>query len=331
MKTPVKVSVIMLACNVGRYVETAIKGVLAQKTTYPIELILSEDCSTDNTLEICERYAALHPDTIRLIRHEQNLGLQKNFIDAHRHCTGEYIAICDGDDYWINRFKLQRMTDFMDAHPDFAICFHRVINYYEEDGSKSFSNGGQAVVTNITHLAQSNYITNSSSLFRRAYVQELPEWFALTPLCDYAMHMVNAQYGNIYYFKTPMAVYRKHKQGIWSVENIEKRQERSLYARELLLEYFKENEVVYNNLRRAFCYIAFVLVRHYREQGDEAKIKAVLERLLVHHPEMTLEEMEAFERKVAKQASQFSPSKALHAFISGMRGGLSKLFPLPRP
>lgn len=331
MKAPVKVSVIMLACNVGRYVETAIKGVLAQQTSFPIELILSEDCSTDNTLEICEQYANHYPDRVRLIRHEKNLGLQRNFMDAHSHCTGEYIAICDGDDYWCNKHKLQRMTDFMDAHPDFAICFHRVINYYEEDGSKSLSNGGQAVVTNITHLAQSNYITNSSSLFRRSYAQELPEWFARTPLCDYAMHMVNAQYGNIYYFKTPMAVYRKHKQGIWSVENMDKRQERSLYARELLLDFFKANEVVHKNLQQTYRNIAFVLVRYYRELGDEAKIKEVFERLLPHHSGMTFEEIAALEHQVAMRMSVKSPSQLLHATLSRARQLLSRFVPLPRP
>ena len=132
-----KVSVVMLAYNIGRYVETAIRGVLSQQTDYPVQLVIAEDCSTDDTRAICLRYKERYPDRITLLLHEQNMGLQRNFMDAHRHCTGEYIAICDGDDYWFDRRKLQRMTDFMDANPRYALCFHRVINFYEGDVSKS--------------------------------------------------------------------------------------------------------------------------------------------------------------------------------------------------
>ena len=111
---------------------------------------------------------------------------------------------------------LQRATDFLDTHSQFAICFHRVVNYYEEDGSKSLSNGHQRKITTISDLAESNYITNSSSVFRRCYYPEMPEWFAKFTSCDYALHLLNAQHGNIYYFGKPMAVYRKHSKGIWS-------------------------------------------------------------------------------------------------------------------
>ena len=197
MEKTVKVSVIMLAYNIENYIEIAIKGVLSQKTDYPVELIIGEDRSTDRTYEICKRYQEKYPELITVIRHEKNLGYQRNYMETYKHCRGEYVAVCDGDDYWFDRRKLQRATDFLDTHSQFAICFHRVVNYYEEDGSKSLSNGHQRKITTISDLAESNYITNSSSVFRRCYYPEMPEWFAKFTSCDYALHLLNAQHGRI--------------------------------------------------------------------------------------------------------------------------------------
>lgn len=195
MEKTMKVSVIMLAYNIENYIEIAIKGVLSQKTDYPVELIIGEDRSTDRTYEICKRYQEKYPELITVIRHEKNLGYQRNYMETYKHCRGEYVAVCDGDDYWFDRRKLQRATDFLDTHSQFAICFHRVVNYYEEDGSKSLSNGHQRKITTISDLAESNYITNSSSVFRRCYYPEMPEWFAKFTSCDYALHLLNDNMG----------------------------------------------------------------------------------------------------------------------------------------
>lgn len=229
----------MLAYNIGAYMEEAIRGVIRQQTSYPVQLVIAEDCSTDHTLEICLRYQNQYPDIITLVRHEKNAGLQRNFIDAHRHCVGEYIAICDGDDYWTDKHKLQKMTDFMDSHPDYSTCFHRVVNYYEEDGSKSLSNGKQQTVSTVIDLARNNFITNSSSLFRRKYYPEVPAWFAQITSCDYAMHLLNAQHGPIYYFRKPMAVYRKHGKGIWSEAASDKRLNASLIRARVPIRLFQ--------------------------------------------------------------------------------------------
>ena len=115
MEKTVKVSVIMLAYNIENYIEIAIKGVLSQKTDYPVELIIGEDRSTDRTYEICKRYQEKYPELITVIRHEKNLGYQRNYMETYKHCRGEYVAVCDGDDYWFDRRKLQRATDFLDT------------------------------------------------------------------------------------------------------------------------------------------------------------------------------------------------------------------------
>ena len=293
MKENPKVSVIMLAYNIGAYVETAIRSVLRQETSYNVQLVIAEDCSSDNTLSICRQYKQLYPDQITLVEHEKNVGLQQNFMDAHSHCLGEYIAICDGDDYWIYKKKLQCMTDFMDSQPECAICFHRVINYYEEDHSKSLSNSGQKKITTIYDLACSNYITNSSSLFRRAYYPQVPQWFSQITSCDYAMHMLNARFGSIYYFKRPMAVYRKHSDGIWSEVNRNKRFNMGIAVREYLIDDCREQESkVYELLRDAHTSFSLIELYHGRQERRTDEAERLERRLLALRPEWDHAEVE---------------------------------------
>lgn len=325
-----KVSVIMLAYNIGPYIETAIISVLRQQTSYDVQLVIAEDCSTDNTLSVCRKYKQQYPDQITLVEHETNVGLQQNFMDAHAQCQGEYIAICDGDDYWTSRHKLQRMTDFMDNHPEYAICFHRVINYYEENRTKSLSNGGQKRITSIKDLACSNYITNSSSLFRHAYYPQIPEWFSQITSCDYAMHMLNARYGLIYYFKRPMAVYRKHTAGIWSEANEQKRFHMGMKVRELLIDYFKElNPEVSELLRDTHTRFCLNQIIFYQEKGKEDLAYQAQERLLNRRPEWSKDDLKQ-KLETLRKTRNTQQKRSLHTLLSSLRAFCSYFIPLPR-
>ena len=120
-----KVSVVMLTYNHEKFIAQAIESVLIQRTNFPIELVVGEDCSTDGTREIVRRYAAARPDIIRLVFHEKNVGAYENGQDVLAACQGEYIALLEGDDYWTSPDKLQRQADYLDAQPACALCFHR--------------------------------------------------------------------------------------------------------------------------------------------------------------------------------------------------------------
>lgn len=329
MENTVKVSVIMLAYNVEKYIEIAIEGVLKQKTSYPIQLVIGEDRSTDRTYEICKQYQDKYPQLITLIQHEKNLGYQRNYMETYKHCTGEYVAVCDSDDYWFNKHKLQRMTDFLDTHSQFSICFHRVINYYEEDGSKSLSNGHQATITNISHLAQSNYITNSSSVFRRCHYPEMPEWFANFTSCDYALHLLNAQHGDIYYFRRPMAVYRKHTKGIWSEAGMDKKLDIALSTREFIMDYFKEKRSdVYNHLRQTHAQICLNLIRYLQKTSQAEAIVKAEKRMLKYQPQWTLENVKAMEQPSSIPVGQ-QMKRLLKSGLTWGRETVSRWMPLP--
>jgi glycosyltransferase involved in cell wall biosynthesis len=111
------VSVHMLAYNHGPYLADAIEGVLLQQTDFPIELIIGEDCSSDNTLDLATAYQRRHPGLIRLIASKRNVGMHANYRRVLDACRGEYVAFCEGDDYWHHPGKLQMQRDFLRDHP----------------------------------------------------------------------------------------------------------------------------------------------------------------------------------------------------------------------
>lgn len=124
-----KVSVLMIAYNKEQYIGEAIAGVVHQRCDFPIELIVMDDCSTDRTADIVKGWQARYPEIVNYHRNERNLGLQGNYLAGFKHCQGEYLAICDADDYWFYKKKLAKMVGYMDEHPECAISFHRVVNF----------------------------------------------------------------------------------------------------------------------------------------------------------------------------------------------------------
>lgn len=119
------VSVCMITYNHEKYISEAIDGVLMQKTNFPIELIIGEDCSTDNTRKIVLEYTEKSPDIIRPLLSESNLGMTKNFIETMQAASGKYIALCEGDDYWTDPYKLQKQVDFLEENQNYSVCCHR--------------------------------------------------------------------------------------------------------------------------------------------------------------------------------------------------------------
>ena len=121
----VKVSVIFITYNHAKYVERALRSVLEQETDFDFEVIVGEDCSTDNTREIIKKVSDEYPGKCKLLFREKNLGRPTlNVYQTTMECSGEYIAYLEGDDYWSDRKKLQKQIDFLDAHKEYIACTH---------------------------------------------------------------------------------------------------------------------------------------------------------------------------------------------------------------
>lgn len=122
-------SVKMITYNQAAYLAQAIEGVLMQKTGFPYELVIGEDCSTDGTREIALRYAEAHPDIIRMVTSEHNVGTRANGHRTTAACRGKYIAWCEGDDYWHRDDKLQMQVEYLEAHED-CVLVHSDCDLY---------------------------------------------------------------------------------------------------------------------------------------------------------------------------------------------------------
>ncbi|HEX8265017.1 MAG TPA: glycosyltransferase [Pyrinomonadaceae bacterium] len=216
-----KVAVFMVTYNQAQYIGQAIESVMMQETDFPFKLFIGEDCSTDETRDICLSYKDKYPDKIHLILNEKNIGVSHNALNVYKECFdyGDYIAMCEGDDYWTDSGKLRKQVNFLAANPDFSISFHPVKIVYEESREEEITNQNQTATTAFEDLALSNFIYTVSCVFRNNSLQ-FPDWYVKITAGDYLLHLLNAQHGKIGFINEVMAVYRVHKGGMWSMGNL---------------------------------------------------------------------------------------------------------------
>lgn len=218
-KTPI-VSVCCLVYNHEPYLRECFEGFIMQQTTFPIEILVHDDASTDHSADIIREYAAKYPDLFKPIYQTENQyskGVDVFAINAKR-AQGNYIALCEGDDYWTDPLKLQKQVDFLEANPDFSLCFHKVKVWKQKDSVlvDDFITRDVPSETDIHELAKGNYIHTPSVVFRNdKRVFDSISKMGKLGVGDYPMWMLCAQYGKIKKFDECMAVYR-FGSGIWS-------------------------------------------------------------------------------------------------------------------
>ncbi len=175
------VSVKMLTYNHEAYIAQAMEGVLQQKTNFPFELVIGEDCSTDGTREIVFEYQKKYPDIIRVITSEQNVGAKTNSYRTEKACRGKYIAYCEGDDYWHRPDKLQKQVDYMETHPECGlICsdfdHYNVVKRTRKENYNRYRNMGLPENPDIYGIIQSKYhIITCTVLARKDLMDEIVE------------------------------------------------------------------------------------------------------------------------------------------------------------
>jgi len=206
------VSVCMITYNHEKYIREAIESVIHQKTDFDFELVIGEDFSTDNTKRICQVYSEKHPQCIRLLNSEKNLGVIPNFIRTLKSCSGKYIAICEGDDYWINPFKLQKQVDFLENNTNYSLCFHDALILWDNK-SKSpeyFCPPNQKETSIINDVINNWFVPSASIVFRGIYIKSFPDWLNNIYNGDYALLLLLASKGKLKYVNEVMSVYRKN-------------------------------------------------------------------------------------------------------------------------
>ncbi len=286
---PLKVSVCLIAFNHERFIAQAIESVLLQFVDFNYEIVIGEDFSSDKTREIVIEYQKQYPDKIRLILAEENLGYygQKIFVQTVQACRGSYIALLDGDDYWTSPYKLQQQVDFLDAHPECAICFHDVTTIFEDKARlpQKYNDFEPSKFSDLKHILKSNFIPTCSTLYRRGLFSEFPDWYCNIVCGDWVLHVLNARHGKIGYINQSMGVYRVHSKGLFSGMKKIQQQKEVIKSYELLNEYLKFE---YNHLIKSEeIYRYLTCFALYQKEGTELQKKQYINKLtqtLISHP-----------------------------------------------
>jgi glycosyltransferase involved in cell wall biosynthesis len=211
------VSVSCITYNHAKYIRAAIEGFLLQETTFPIEILIHDDASTDGTAEIVKEYERLYAERIMGIYQTENQfskGVRISATYVWPRTKGNYLALCEGDDFWIDPRKLQKQVNFLEAHKEYVMCFHAVNVIGEISEGFSYSVPNKTDLT-FRDLLMRHYIPTCSLVFRKdAMPNPLPSWYHRSRIGDIPLELMVADKGLTKYFPEVMATYRKHGGGI---------------------------------------------------------------------------------------------------------------------
>ncbi|MCX7549059.1 glycosyltransferase [Xanthomarina sp. F1114] len=218
-----QLSVFVITYNQAAFVKQTIDSILCQETSFDYELIVANDCSPDNTTEVVDSIITTHPkrNCIRYFEHKKNLGMYGNFMFTLNKCQGKYIAICEGDDYWTDALKLQKQVDFLEANPEYEVCFTNIRIVDENDTITK-----QALITDNRRTDYERkhlpiWAPTLTRVFRNRDFSTLPS----APGLDTVMLLWQSQFGKIKFLNEITGSYRKHAGGIYSAQTEGKRKE----------------------------------------------------------------------------------------------------------
>lgn len=223
------------------YIRECLDSLLNQKTSFHFEIILGEDDSEDGTREICQEYAAKHPDRIRLFLRDKKDKIfingkktgRFNFLENLKSCRGKYIAMCDGDDYWIDNYKLEKQISFIEKEAMVSLCYSAYI--YEKVDSTSFTEVVKDQIHNPNELKKTLYLGHISTWVFRNDLQDLlnnPIIYK-APVMDLVLFSYFKNRGNIASQSFCTSFYRYNALGMYRLKS-----ERIIYRDLIVLNYY---------------------------------------------------------------------------------------------
>lgn len=233
-----KITVWMTAYNHEDYIEACLDGILKQNTKFEFDIVLGEDFSTDRTREIIIDYDKKHPGRFKLFLPENNIGMMEMDSATFPMCTGEYIALLNGDDYWTDEFKLQKQSDLLDSDPGISMCYHKTKVIDEiNDMTWETEFTGEGNILPVEKLFRGfNPIMTSSVMCRN--FEALPEWYNEMPYGDMPLYLMLSERGKISYIDETMGVYRIHNSGNWQGDSLFKNLLKDIHYYRLIDEKF---------------------------------------------------------------------------------------------
>ena len=231
------ISVIVCTYNQEDTIGRTLDSILSQECHLPIEIVIGEDCSTDRTLAVCQQYQEQHPDTIRILANKPNKGFVRNYFDCLRACRGRYIADCSGDDFWIDKQKLEKSSFILDSNPDVGIVHTDWLRHNEQTkemtspGRPMFRQAyidGKEMLAGILMPRERPAIQLCTSMYRNEWIQQamrdFPQFFDPdTYQCeDVQIAFFLAHMGRVAYLDTPTLAYTCGGTTISNPDNEEK-------------------------------------------------------------------------------------------------------------
>ena len=215
------VSIICLTYNQVKYIKQCLDSFLMQKTNFKFEILIHDDASTDGTKEIIEEYVKNYPDIIKTYYENENQYSKGNIIkiikNLYSNANSKYVAQCEGDDFWTDTHKLQKQVDFMEKHPDYSICFHKVKMIFENvnKSPKIVPAKTGKYLLSYKKMIQQGFMPSNSIMFRfdtlKDVILNYPE--NIYP-ADWFTNIMVAKHGKIGFINEVMAVYRRNEGGI---------------------------------------------------------------------------------------------------------------------
>lgn len=220
-RKPPLVSVCVVAFRHASYIRQCLDGIAMQICNFDFEVVVRDDASDDGTAAVVEDYISREGSgRFRLVKPECNEGMGRNFVAALRECRGEYIAICEGDDFWTDTSKLQVQVDAMCANHLAMICVHPCRLYRSENDFSSIDSWMGSEVWEFTAQDVLNvpgkFAPTPSYMIKKEVVDALPAWVVNAPVLDFVLEMYALTLGHGLYLPNVMCAYRVFSSGSWS-------------------------------------------------------------------------------------------------------------------
>lgn len=247
------VSVTISTYNHHDWISQAISGVMAQKCSFPFEIIVSDDGSSDGTAEICKTYQQRYPDRIRLITSDKNRGSKANLYRLRKRVRGKLHAICEGDDFWVDPMKLKLQVMALIENPDCSIVFGRTenISLIDEKNIKTASHlPNEKTEYSILppDVFLSRYKGHTSSILFRT-ITKLPDWYwNPSAFGDIWIHLLCMEKGNAIFFDRLFSIHRRTGKGIWTGLDRLTQCERTLENLKQMFKYSQKRNLPFKNI-----------------------------------------------------------------------------------
>lgn len=248
-----KISILCPCYNHAPYIRQALDSILMQEVDFPIEILVGEDCSPDNSRAVLQAYEAEHPGVFQMLYREKNMGGTSNFYDLITRASGTYIITLETDDYWTDPHKLQKQADFLDAHPEYIGCAHICEKVDGLGVSQGLLPTGSPQVGQrytLTDFLRAKPAFQTATLLYRNVFQDGGDYSIIRtahPLVgDFTVYSILLQRGDIYVMPDCMSVYRqviKKGSNSFSAQETAHREKMLLLGMQMLVNleiYFKK-------------------------------------------------------------------------------------------